>query len=183
MVSVECSKRAVFLDRDGVLNKPRVVNGLPYPPRTAAEVELTDGIVDTLHRLKAAGFVLIVVTNQPDVARGTLRMDEVEAVHARLAELLPLDAFYCCPHDDADACACRKPKPGMLLEAARAWGIDLAASFMVGDRWRDIDAGNAAGCTTVFIDYGYRETLHTPAHVTVHAPREIADHILNPGAA
>lgn len=183
MLSVECSKRAVFLDRDGVLNKPRVVNGLPYPPRTAAEVELTDGIVETLHQLKTAGFLLIVVTNQPDVARGTLRMDEVAAVHARLAELLPLDAFYCCPHDDTDKCECRKPKPGMLLEAARAWHIDLAASFMVGDRWRDIDAGNAAGCTTVFIDYGYREALHTPAHVTVCAPREIAAHILTRGAA
>jgi len=160
------------------VNVPRVVDGLPYPPRTAGEVVLTEVIADALRGFKAAGFVLIVVTNQPDVACGMLRLDDVHAVHARLGALLPIDAFYCCPHDDKDGCACRKPKPGMLLAAAQEWHIGLRASFMVGDRWRDIDAGTAAGCTTVFIDYGYHEQLRSAPHHTITSPREIAACIL-----
>ncbi|MCX7847438.1 MAG: HAD family hydrolase [bacterium] len=179
MLDSDCARRAVFLDRDGVVNKPRMVNGVAHPPRTVAELELTEGIREVLQALKGAGFLLVVVTNQPDVARGTLTFEAVEAVHARLAALLPIDAFYCCPHDDEDGCGCRKPKPGLLLRAAQEWGIDLRASFMVGDRWRDVDAGRAAGCTTVFVDYGYHEALRSPADITVQAPAEIAACILN----
>ncbi len=155
-------KRAVFLDRDGVLARALVRDGKAYAPVTPEEMEIEDEAAAALARLKAAGFVLVVVTNQPDVGRGVTRREDVETMHAALRAALPLDDCYVCYHDDADGCACRKPKPGMLLEAAAAHGIDLAGSFMVGDRWRDVDAGAAAGCRTVWIDRGYRE--RAPEH-------------------
>jgi D-glycero-D-manno-heptose 1,7-bisphosphate phosphatase len=153
----EVSARAVFLDRDGVLNAAVVRDGRPYPPARACELEILPGVPAALGDLKRGGFVLLVVTNQPDVARGTQTREAIDAIHARLRAALPLDAIYCCDHDDGDRCACRKPAPGLLLEGARDWSVDLTASFMVGDRWRDIEAGAAAGCRTVFIDYQYRE--------------------------
>jgi D-glycero-D-manno-heptose 1,7-bisphosphate phosphatase len=149
--------RAVFLDRDGVLTRALVRDGQAYAPVTPAEMEIDADAPAALARLKAAGFLLVVVTNQPDVARGITRLQDVEAMHAALRAALPLDACLVCYHDDRDACACRKPQPGMLLQAAAAHAIDLAKSFMVGDRWRDIDAGASAGCRTVWIDRGYRE--------------------------
>jgi D-glycero-D-manno-heptose 1,7-bisphosphate phosphatase len=166
-------KRAVFLDRDGVLNRALERDGTPYPPRTPEELEILPGVPEALALLKARGFLLIVVTNQPDVARGTLPLDVVEATHARLAAELLLDDIFVCPHDDADACACRKPKPGMLLAAAAKHGIDLSSSYMVGDRWRDIDAGHAAGCTPILIDYGYRE--RPPAQEPAARVRSLLD--------
>jgi D-glycero-D-manno-heptose 1,7-bisphosphate phosphatase len=150
-------RRAVFLDRDGVINRAIVRDGLPYPPANAAAMEVLPGVPEALAALKAHGFALLVVTNQPDVARGTTSRAVVDEMHRVLAETLPIDHFYACYHDSADGCACRKPHPGMLLDGARDFGIDLSRSYMVGDRWRDCDAGLAAGCQTVFIDYGYRE--------------------------
>jgi len=149
--------RAVFLDRDGVLNAALVRDGKPYPPRTIAELRITPGARTALVRLREAGFLLIVVTNQPDLARGTQSREALEEIHAVLRAAMPLDAIYVCDHDGPDACECRKPKPGMLQAAARDFNIDLSASFMVGDRWRDVDAGAQAGCSTVFLDFGYRE--------------------------
>jgi D-glycero-D-manno-heptose 1,7-bisphosphate phosphatase len=154
--------RAVFLDRDGVLTRALVRDGKAYAPVTPAEMEVDPDAPSALPRLKAAGFLLVVVTNQPDVARGKTRREDVEEMHARLHAALPLDAVLVCYHDDANACQCRKPRPGMLLEAASAHEIDLAESFMIGDRWRDIDAGAAAGCRTIWIDRGYRE--RAPRH-------------------
>jgi D-glycero-D-manno-heptose 1,7-bisphosphate phosphatase len=156
-VTPPAGRRAVFLDRDGVVNAAVVRDGKPYPPSSVAEVRILPGVADALARLKSAGFLLIVVSNQPDVARGTTPRARVEAINAALADALPIDEFRTCFHDDGDACACRKPRPGLLLDAASRWHIDLARSFMVGDRWRDIDAGRRAGCRTVFIDYGYAE--------------------------
>lgn len=150
-------RRAVFLDRDGVLIDTVVRNGRPYPIKDVDEMRVLPEVADACHRLKAAGYRLIVVTNQPDIARGTANGGDVDAINRRLAELLPLDAVRVCPHDDSDGCDCRKPKPGLLVAAARDFAIDLAASVMVGDRWRDVQAGHAAGCATVFIDYGYDE--------------------------
>jgi len=149
--------RAVFLDRDGVINAAVVRDGKPYPPARVEDVEILPGVRDALVALGAAGFARIVVTNQPDVARGTQTRAVLDTIHAYLRAQLPLDAIYVCCHDDADHCACRKPAPGMLLDGARDHAIDLAASFMVGDRWRDIAAGTAAGCRTVFVDHGYAE--------------------------
>jgi D-glycero-D-manno-heptose 1,7-bisphosphate phosphatase len=150
--------RAVFLDRDGVLNEAVMRNGRPYPPGSLAELNL---IPDTtlLGRLKDAGFLLIVITNQPDVARHTQDRGTVEAINAAIGAALPIDEFFVCWHDDADSCDCRKPKPGLFFEAAARREIDLGRSFMVGDRWRDIDAGAAAGCLTVLIDRNYAEKL------------------------
>lgn len=150
-------RRAVFLDRDGVLNRAVVRDGRPYPPAIVAEVEILPGVVEALQRLKVAGFVLIVVSNQPDVARGTTPQETVEAINAFLANRLPVDRFIMCYHDSADNCDCRKPRPGMLFEGAKEFDVDLSLSYMVGDLWRDVEAGIAAGCKTIFVDYGYDE--------------------------
>jgi D-glycero-D-manno-heptose 1,7-bisphosphate phosphatase len=150
-------KRAVFLDRDGVLNEAIVRDGKPYPPQTAAEVRMAPGAAEALQRLKSRGLALIVVTNQPDVARGTQTAEAVNAIGARLRRELPVDEILVCMHDDGDGCDCRKPKPGLILEGAARFGADLARSFLIGDRWRDIEAGQAAGCRTVWLDRGYRE--------------------------
>jgi D-glycero-D-manno-heptose 1,7-bisphosphate phosphatase len=148
---------AVFLDRDGVLNRTFVVDDIPHPPGSVAECEILPGVGQALVALKSLGVPLIVVTNQPDVARGTQTRAGVDAINACLASQLPIDAFYVCCHDNADCCDCRKPRPGMLFQAAKEHGIDLKSSFMVGDRSGDILAGAAAGCRTFLIDLPYSQ--------------------------
>ncbi len=148
-------KRAIFLDRDGVLNRIVDRGGAPGSPRTLAEFELIDGVPDACARLKAAGFVLACVTNQPELARNQLSPDDLTAIHQALREELPLDDLRFCPHDDADQCECRKPKPGMLQDLAAALDLDLTKSIMVGDRAKDIDAGRAAGTKTILVRNGY----------------------------
>ncbi len=147
----------MFLDRDGVLNEPIIRGGRPYPPTGVKEAAIVSDAESSLTRLKRHGFLLIVVTNQPDVRRGATRSEDVEEIHRFLSERLPVDDFFVCYHDDRDQCRCRKPRPGLLLEAAAKYGIDPDRSYLVGDRWRDIEAGAAAGCRTVLIDYGYNE--------------------------
>lgn len=171
------SARAVFLDRDGVINRARVRNGRPYPPADLSELEILPDVPEALERLRAAGFRLIVVTNQPDVARGTQTYAGVESIHAALKTRLPLDEFRVCYHDDADRCRCRKPAAGLLLEAARDTQLDLGACFMVGDRWRDIEAGRRAGCTTIFIDHGYAEKQPVDFDVRVKSLAEASEWI------
>jgi len=149
--------RAVFIDRDGVINRAVVRDGKPYAPEGLADFELLAGVPEAIQSLRRAGFLLIVATNQPDVGAGRQAQATVEQIHAHLRSLLPLDDIRVCYHTDADHCACRKPKPGMLLDAARQWQIEVAASVMVGDRWRDIEAGKAAGCRTILIEGGYDE--------------------------
>jgi D-glycero-D-manno-heptose 1,7-bisphosphate phosphatase len=149
--------RAVFLDRDGVMNEVVLRNGRPYPPPSLDELVIPAGTGEAIAALRDAGFRLIVATNQPDVATGVQRREVVEAIHDRLCELFPLDAVKVCYHVDRDQCSCRKPKPGMLLEAAKEWSVDLARSFMIGDRWRDIEAGRNAGCKTILVGSGYGE--------------------------
>jgi len=151
--------KAVFLDRDGVLNRAIVRDGKPYPPASLAEFEILPGTKEALDKLKAAGYLLIVVTNQPDVGRGTQQKSIVEEMHEVLRTILPLDEIYVCYHGYDGECECRKPQPGMLLAAAREFKIDLKKSFMIGDRWRDINAGHEAGCIKIFIDHGYKEKL------------------------
>jgi len=156
---------AVFLDRDGVLNQVFVRAGVTHPPAHVGEFEFLPGVPQAVRRLHAAGFALVVVTNQPDVARGLQTREGVEAIHQRLRDELPMLEVLACYHDNGDDCACRKPRPGMLLEAARRWQIDLRRSFLVGDRWSDVIAGQAAGCRTVLVEtpYSGRERC-TPEH-------------------
>jgi len=164
-------KRAVFLDRDGVLNRSTVREGRPYAPTSLEEFELLPGVTEAVRSLRDAGFLLIVVTNQPDVATGALSRQILEQIHQKLRFLLPIDDIKVCRHVDKDECPCRKPRPGMLLEAAQAWSIDLNRSFMVGDRWRDVSAGKAAGCKTIFVDYGYAEKqIDSPDFVVTSLP-------------
>src|SRR5688572_25373460 len=131
-------RQAVFLDRDGVLNQAVVVDGRPYPPRLAGDVRLLDGVVEACAQLRDAGWLLVVVTNQPDVSRGTTSLADVEAIHTVITERVEVDGVLICPHDDSDGCTCRKPAPGLLHEAAQRLGISLKDSVMVGDRWRDV---------------------------------------------
>ncbi len=170
---------AVFLDRDGTLNLPVVRDGLPYPPATAVEFKLFAGAAEACRALHAAGYVLVVATNQPDVGRGTMARATVEDVHARLLELIPeiarIEVCYApgqgrkSPDDYR-----RKPEPGMLTDAAAALGLDLKRSWMIGDRWRDIDCGRRAGVRTVFIDLGHREALKESPDFTVKSIGEAA---------
>ena len=168
----------MFLDRDGVINRVVLREGKPYPPSSLDTTEILAGVREALEALHVANWILIVVTNQPDVARGTTLRAEVEAINQYLQSVLPIDEFRTCYHDDADLCDCRKPLPGSLLEAARKHDIDLGASYMVGDRWRDIGAGLSAGCKTVFIDYGYAESQPHSCDYKVQSLKEAADIIL-----
>lgn len=173
-------QRAVFLDRDGVINQAIVRDGRPYPPADVAELLIVADALVALEALKQAGYLLLVVTNQPDIARGKQTLAAVEAIHQALQKDLPLDDFFLCPHDDSDRCDCRKPLPGLLLRGAEKYGIDLSRSFMVGDRWRDIEAGANAGCATVWIDFSYRER-HSSVEpsATVNSLRAAAAWILD----
>ncbi|EEQ12384.1 Histidinol phosphatase [Yersinia mollaretii ATCC 43969] len=171
-------RKAVFLDRDGVINRALVRDGKPYPPADLASVEILPGVDVATQALHDAGWLLIVVTNQPDVARGTTARAEVDAINHYLQQTLPIDEFRTCYHDSDDHCDCRKPLPGLLLAAAKIHDIDLSASYMVGDRWRDIEAGECAGCKNIFIDYGYAEKQPTIFNFRVHSLLEAARIIL-----
>jgi D-glycero-D-manno-heptose 1,7-bisphosphate phosphatase len=169
---------AVFLDRDGVINRTNVRGTTPYPPNSVAEVEILPGVANAMHRLVELGLPLIVVTNQPDVARGTQQKEIVEQINALLKSSLPITATYTCYHDNADDCDCRKPKAGLFLRAAKEHGIDLGRSFMVGDRWSDVVAGAAAGCKTFLIDLPYSQGHRcTPDYAIADLP-EAADRIV-----
>jgi D-glycero-D-manno-heptose 1,7-bisphosphate phosphatase len=167
-VTVRSAKPAVFLDRDGVLNEAIFRDGKPCPPRDLSELVITLGARAALEELKREGFSLVVVTNQPDVRRSKAKRADVDNINAHLATLLPLDAIEVCEHDDIDRCDCRKPKPGMILRAQKKLGLDLARSFMVGDRWRDIEAGRRVGSCTVLIGDGYGEP--SPCAPTIKLP-------------
>lgn len=184
-------RRAIFLDRDGVLNASVVREGKPYPPAHVDEVVILPGVAQALARLNTAGYMLIVVSNQPDVARGSTTREEVEAINDAVNDAVNeavngqgrgslIDQFRMCYHDGPDDCHCRKPRPGMLTDAAREHGLDLASCYMVGDRWRDVEAGQRAGCATVFIDYGYDEKQPERCDIRAASLAEATDLILGP---
>jgi len=152
-------RRAVFLDRDGVLNRSVVRGGRPFPPDSAADLEIFPGAAAAVERLRSLGLLIFVVTNQPDVGRGTQSREAVEEINAAIGRSIAIDEFFVCYHDDADHCDCRKPAPGLLIQAAKKHSVNLAGSYLVGDRWRDVEAGAHAGCRTVWIDFGYREKV------------------------
>jgi D-glycero-D-manno-heptose 1,7-bisphosphate phosphatase len=181
---------AVFLDRDGTLNHQLIRDGKPFPPQTVDQFNLFDDAPEACRRLAAAGYVLVVATNQPDVGRGTQSQAIVEAMHAKLRQGIPeiarVEVCYAPGNSAASADAQpdrrRKPEPGMLLDAARDLELDLSCSWMVGDRWRDIDCGQRAGVRTVFIDFGYAEELRAAPDFKVRSIAEAAKVILRAGS-
>jgi D-glycero-D-manno-heptose 1,7-bisphosphate phosphatase len=169
---------AVFLDRDGTLNRAYVREGVSYPPGSLDELEILPGVPEALAKLSAAGFALVVITNQPDVARRTVARAVVEQLNDALRQRLPIDDVRCCYHDDADGCACRKPAPGMIVDAAKQAGLQLTSSFVVGDRWRDIEAGKRAGCRTILLQTTYNENDAIEPDFEAANMSEAADYIL-----
>jgi len=151
-------KRAAFLDRDGVLNASITNQGIPVPPRSVEEVVILEGVEESVKLLKLHDFLPVVVSNQPDVARGITSILNVNEINAHIRDKLDIQHFYVCFHDNKDLCACRKPLPGLIYSAAAQLDLSISNSFLVGDRWRDIEAGQRAGCKTFFIDYSYSET-------------------------
>jgi len=156
-VGSKIKRKAIFLDRDGVLNKAIVRNRKPYPPSTIDELEILEGVYEGIQLLKHSGYKLIVITNQPDVARGLTTIEKVNEINNRIIQLLNVDEIICCFHDDSENCECRKPKPGMILEAVKKWEIDLSVSYLIGDRWRDIQTAKNIGLSSILIKYDYDE--------------------------
>ena len=152
-------KRAVFFDRDGVVTRAIVREGRAYAPLTLEDFVVLPEAVEAVSQVRRAGFLVIVVTNQPEIARGELSWSTLTAMHQHLRALVPVDAIYVCPHDPTDGCNCHKPRPGLLEQAARQWNLDLSNSFLIGDRWRDMGAGRAAGCYTILIERAYSGTV------------------------
>lgn len=173
------TNRAVFLDRDGVINRVTMKDGRPHPPSSLDNLEILPHVSEAIQDLRKAGFLIIVVTNQPDVATGVQQQSVVEAIHHRILESCQIDEIKVCFHVDSDMCSCRKPKPGMILAAGEDWFLDLEQSFMVGDRWRDVEAGQAAGCQTIFIDSGYEEQKPENPSASVTSLLEASKFILS----
>ena len=169
---------AVFLDRDGVLSRTNVINGKSYAPRTISEFKLLPGVKKSVDKLKEVGYLVIVVTNQPDIGNGLINENIVEMMHKKLSKKTNITKIYVCPHKQQENCVCRKPNPGMLLEAAFEFGIDLGKSFMVGDRASDIEAGVKAGCSAIFLNRHYSEPLPQKQICTVSSLLKAVDYIL-----
>jgi D-glycero-D-manno-heptose 1,7-bisphosphate phosphatase len=169
---------AVFLDRDGVVNAATVRNGKPYPPGSVGDVEILPGVVEAIQAFKSAGLATVVVTNQPDIARGITHESTVTAINEFIREQTEIEYFVVCPHDDSESCGCRKPRPGMIIDTAKNLGLDLRRSVMVGDRWRDIAAGQAAGVATVLIERGYDEQQASNPSLVVGELGDAVDWIL-----
>jgi D-glycero-D-manno-heptose 1,7-bisphosphate phosphatase len=157
--------RACFLDRDGVISRIIFREGKPCSPRSLGEFEILKNAKPFLLQSRSRGFLNIVITNQPDISRGLMTTIELESMHHRIRHELAVDDIIVCPHDNSDACDCRKPKPGMLLMAAQKWHIDLSKSFVIGDQWKDMEAGQRAGCTTLLIDYPHNRGAKTGIRV------------------
>ncbi|MBF0595692.1 MAG: HAD family hydrolase [Candidatus Omnitrophica bacterium] len=150
-------KKAVFWDRDGVINKAILRNNKVFSPRELKDFEIVPGVRKILAECRQQGYLNIVITNQPDISRGLMSRDILDSMHRIIQEQLCVDDIFVCPHDDQDQCTCRKPKPGMMIDAAQKWGIDLRASFVVGDQWKDVDAGKNSGCSTILLSSCYNQ--------------------------
>jgi D-glycero-D-manno-heptose 1,7-bisphosphate phosphatase len=170
--------RAVFIDRDGVINANVERDGKAVAPTRLEDFRFLPGVAESISALKKAGFKIIVITNQPDLATGRTTRAIVDAMHRKILDELEIDDIKMCAHLDRDNCHCRKPKPGMLLDAAADWGIDLSSSYLVGDRWRDMEAGRAAGCTTLFVDAGYEQEGPMQPDIIIRSLIEAAGAIL-----
>jgi D-glycero-D-manno-heptose 1,7-bisphosphate phosphatase len=178
MVAASGSRRAVFLDRDGVLVIPEFRDGRSFAPLRLENYRFYPDAAACLGRLKDAGYLLVVVTNQPDVGKGLISTQTMDEMHRRLLAELPVEQVKVCAHRQDENCVCRKPGPKLLLDAAHEFNIDLSESFMVGDRGSDIEAGRTAGCRTIFIDLGYSESKPNSATFIVASLREAAEAVL-----
>jgi D-glycero-D-manno-heptose 1,7-bisphosphate phosphatase len=154
-------QKAIVFDRDGVLNEVVVIDGVPHPPESLADLVIRSGVREGIRRLRLDNYLIFCLTNQPDVARGKLDLGELSRINDFLASELGIQEFFVCPHDDSDNCLCRKPKPGGVNYFLTKYNLDPSETFVIGDRWKDIDAGNAAGCKTIHIDGGYSEKRAT----------------------
>lgn len=172
-------RRAVFLDRDGVINRAIVVDGKPFAPVKRSEFKLIDGVEFSLTRLREMGFVNVIVTNQPDLSTGKQNASDLDSTHIWMLQTLDLDAILVCPHLRTDNCDCRKPKPGLLEQARERFDIDYGKSYLVGDRWSDIEVGQVVGLrANFFIDYGYCEPKPIGAFETVKSLHEATEKII-----
>lgn len=167
-------RAGVFLDRDGILVDAPVVKGSPTSARSMRDLRLIPDAVDLCRGLALVGIPTFMFTNQPDISRGLLAREIVDAQNDFVATQCALTSVRVCPHDEIDKCQCRKPRPGMILDLAEEFELDIPSSVVVGDRWRDIDAGNAAGARTIFVDYGYTERKPQDATATVTSMRDVA---------
>lgn len=174
-------KRCIFLDRDGVLNDVVMRGGKSFPPQSVEEYRFLPGVPEAIRTLKEAGFLIVVATNQPDVGKGIQSRAVVEAMHQIIFDQLKVDDIRCCYHTVQDNCTCRKPKPGMLFNAAHQWSIDLSRSYMIGDRWSDVEAGKSAGCKTFMIGPGYAGEQYIQADWNVASLLEASTIILKLG--
>ena len=171
-------KSAVFLDRDGVVNLAYTRSGKPYPPKDLSQLVILPDVKESVKKLTKYGFVIVVVTNQPDISNGNSNFEIVNELHKEISSLTGIENFYVCPHIDSDNCKCRKPKPGLLLKAAEDLNLDVKKSYMVGDRWRDVGAGQSAGCKNFFIDYDYSEKRPVEPFITVSSLLQATEIIL-----
>jgi D-glycero-D-manno-heptose 1,7-bisphosphate phosphatase len=169
---------AVFLDRDGVINRSVLVNGIPTAPNLLEDIEILSNVKDCITRLNISNFTVVVITNQPDVARGTVTKSQIDIINGAICDLAGIKHSYICYHDEPDNCSCRKPKPGNIFKAASDLNIDLKQSYMVGDRWRDIEAGQQAGCKCFFINYQYPETAPKKPYIEVKSLKDAVNLIL-----
>jgi D-glycero-D-manno-heptose 1,7-bisphosphate phosphatase len=147
----------VFLDRDGVVNKIILKERRPYSPRELDQLEILEGVRDAVQIFQKLRFKVVVITNQPEISRGLITEDLTIEMHNKIREETGIESFYFCRHDDFHDCECRKPKAGMLLKAAEELNLDFSQSYLVGDRWKDIHAGQKVGCKCYFIDNHYDE--------------------------
>ena len=169
---------AVFLDRDGVVNAVKLKNRKPYPPSNLDELIVLDGVRESVEKFELNGLTVVVVTNQPDITNGHTTFKIVKEIHQRIAQLTGLRYFYVCHHNSEAQCLCRKPKPGLLTNAASDLKLDLKNSFMVGDRWSDITAGQSVGCKNFFVNNAYLEPKPTLPFIEVESLMQASDYIL-----
>ena len=144
-------KSAVFIERDGILNLVRIENGHPVPPLRRSDFRLNLEAIQPIRQLRLAGFKLIVTTNQPWLSHGCLSRYELERMHEQLRQAFPIDDILVCPHEEMDECPCRKPLPGMFIEAAAMWHLDISRSFVLSDKWQDAEAARRIGCISVLV--------------------------------
>lgn len=172
-------RRAVFFDRDGVINRAIIVDGKPKSPKLINELFIYNEAIELIKMVRNLDLVPIIITNQPEIARGNITLDQANAINDYILRVTQVERVYMCPHDDADSCQCRKPKPGLLKEASKELGINLKTSYCIGDRWRDIEAGLSVGTKTIWIDRGYIEPEPNYFDLKISSLKEAGDFIRN----